>query len=408
MSKRISETARPRAGMTRRDALRLGLGGAVGFTLLGLDAKIVFAQEGQVLKVANPAFNQDWSPLRGGGVPYRWNSAWWASPMYFDSEGKIHPYVFASWEGSADSKTWTFKLDPKATFSDGSKITSGDVAGSWNVAAMPSTKCQRADQVLAKVAGFAEVTGGTATEISGVATPDEGTVVVTLTEADPIYFMRVANHIVPITKASQSRGEDGNEIQDWFTPDAGAVYSGPFKLTSIDIDGGKLVFEPNENFFGPKPKLARIEITSIEDNVTATSLLKSGEFNAHTELVTSTIVQDLGADFAAGPIIPTGQHFWFNSKRAPMDDPKVRQALIMAVDRDGLMKARSPTARTRRPTRSSIRCPAPTIPASSLIPTIRRAPRSCLPSRPMAAPSACPRSCSSASLRRPTRQRPSS
>jgi len=342
MSKRISETARPRAGMTRRDALRLGLGGAVGFTLLGLDAKIVFAQEGQVLKVANPAFNQDWSPLRGGGVPYRWNSAWWASPMYFDSEGKIHPYVFASWEGSADSKTWTFKLDPKATFSDGSKITSADVAGSWNVAAMPGTKSQRADQVLAKVAGFAEVTGGSASEISGVATPDEGTVVVTLTEADPIYFMRVANHIVPITKASQSRGEDGNEIQDWFTPDAGAVYSGPFKLTSIDIDGGKLVFEPNENFFGPKPKLARIEITSIEDNVTATSLLKSGEFNAHTELVTSTIVQDLGADFAAGPIIPTGQHFWFNSKRAPMDDPKVRQALIMAVDRDGLMKASFP------------------------------------------------------------------
>jgi peptide/nickel transport system substrate-binding protein len=109
-----------------------------------------------------------------------------------------------------------------------------------------------------------------------------------------------------------------------------AVYSGPFKLTSIDIDAGKLVFEPNENFFGPKPKLARIEITSIEDNVTATSLIKSGEFNAHTELVTSTIIQDLGPEFSAGPLIPTSQHFWFNVSRAPMDDPKVRQALIMA------------------------------------------------------------------------------
>lgn len=330
------------AGLSRRNALKLGLGAGVAVTVFGLNARIVMADDGQVLKVANPAFSQDWSPLRGGGVPYRWNSAWWASPMYFDAEGKIHPYVFTSWEGSADNKTWTFKIDPKAVFSDASKITSADIKGSWNVCAMPTTKSQRADQVLGKVAGYQDVSAGTATEISGVATPDDSTVVVTLSEADPIFFMRVANHIAPITKAAQSRAADGTEVPDWYMPDSGAVFSGPFKLVSIDLDAGKLVFEPNENFFGPKPKLARIEITSIEDNVTATSLLKSGEFNAHTELVTSTIVQDLGPEFAAGPLIPTSQHFWFNTKRAPMDDPKVRQALITAIDRDGLMKASFP------------------------------------------------------------------
>jgi peptide/nickel transport system substrate-binding protein len=54
------------------------------------------------------------------------------------------------------------------------------------------------------------------------------------------------------------------------------------------------------------------------------------------------MVQDLGADFASGPTIPTSQHFWFNAARAPMDDPKVREALILAVDRDGLIKASFP------------------------------------------------------------------
>ncbi|MBY3585031.1 ABC transporter substrate-binding protein, partial [Rhizobium bangladeshense] len=161
-------------------------------------------------------------------------------------------------------------------------------------------------------------------------------------EADPIFFMRLANHIVPITKAAQSRGNDGEEVADWYKADNGAVYSGPFKLTALDIDAGTVTFEPNENFFGPKPKLARVEISSIEDNVTATSLIASGEYNVHTELVTSTIIQDLGPEFSAGPIIPTSQHFWFNTSRAPMDDPKVRQALIMAVDRDGLFKASYP------------------------------------------------------------------
>ncbi len=104
-----------------------------------------------------------------------------------------------------------------------------------------------------------------------------------------------------------------------------------------------VAFEPERELLrSPKPKLARIEITSIEDNVTATQLIKSGEFNAHTELVTSTIIQDLGPEFSDGPQIPTSQHFWFNASRAPMDDPKVREALILAVDRDGLIKATFP------------------------------------------------------------------
>ncbi|NTF90129.1 ABC transporter substrate-binding protein [Agrobacterium rhizogenes] len=331
----------PKTQVSRRDALKLGLAAGVGLTIFGMSARIVLADEGHVLKVANPAFDQDWSPLRGGGRTFRWNSIWWASPMYFDSDGKIQPYVFTSWETS-DNKVWTFKIDPKAVFSDGSKITSPDIKGSWEVASMPNTKSQRADQVLNKVQGYKEISNGAGTELTGVATPDDSTVVVTLTEVDPIFFMRLANHIVPITKAAQSRGSDGEEIIDWYKPENKPVFSGPFKLTSIDIDAGKLAFEPNENFFGPKPKLARIEITSIEDNVTATSLIKSGEFNAHTELITSTIIQDLGPEFSAGPLIPTSQHFWFNTSRAPMDDPKVRQALIMAVDRDGLFKASYP------------------------------------------------------------------
>ncbi|UJW77440.1 ABC transporter substrate-binding protein [Rhizobium sp. SL42] len=329
------------AGLSRREALKLGLAAGVSFTLLGVSAKIVQAAGEQILKIAHPTFSQDWSPLRGGGPPFRWNSLWWASPMYFDGDGKINPYVFTSWE-TADNKVWTFKLDPKATFSDGSKITSADVQASWNVAAMPNTKNQRADQVLSKIAGFADLTGGTVKELSGVATPDEGTVVVTLSDVDPIFFMRLANHIVPIAKASQVRGEDGEEVADWYMPANDTVYSGPFKLVEIDLDAGTLAFEPNENFFGPKPKLTRIELSSIEDNVTATSLLNSGEYNAHTELITSTIIKDLGADFSSGPTIPTSQHFWFNTARAPMDDPKVRQALIMAVDREGLIKASYP------------------------------------------------------------------
>ena len=58
------------AGISRRSALKLGLGSMVAVAALGAGSRIVMAQEGQILKDISPAFSQDWSPLRGGGVPY--------------------------------------------------------------------------------------------------------------------------------------------------------------------------------------------------------------------------------------------------------------------------------------------------------------------------------------------------
>jgi peptide/nickel transport system substrate-binding protein len=330
------------AGITRRGALQLGLGSVVAAIGFGAGSRIVMAADGQVLKVIHPAFSPDWSPLRGGGVPFRWNSIWNASAMYFDETGAIQPYVLTEWSPSADYKSWTFKLDPAAKFSDGSAITAADVKGSWELSAMPSTKNQRIDQVLGGVVGYDAVKGGNGTDISGIVVSDDATITVALSAPDPIFFQRVANHIAPIVKVAQARGADGNEVVEFYRPENGAVSSGPFMLQSLDIDAGTLSFVPNPNFFGTAPILAGIDITSVEDNVTATQMLKSGEFQAHSELVTSTIVTDLGKEFAAGPTIPTSQHFWFNTSRAPMDDPKVREALILAVDRDGLIKASFP------------------------------------------------------------------
>ena len=78
-----------RSGLTRRGALKLGLGTVVAVAAFGSGARIVMAQEGQILKAIHPAFNQDWSPLRGGGVPFRWNSFWNASAMYFNDKGIV-------------------------------------------------------------------------------------------------------------------------------------------------------------------------------------------------------------------------------------------------------------------------------------------------------------------------------
>lgn len=332
---------RPMGTMNRRAVLQGGAGLFAGFSIMAMLNTPAFAAD-QVLKIANGGFDMDWSPLRGGGRVLRWQSFWWATPMYFDSEGALHPYVMTSWTPNADMTEWTFKLDPKATFSDGGKISAADVKGSWELAAMPSSKHVRINQVLAGVKGYDEVIAGSAHEMPGLVAQDDETLVVSLKEADPIFFMRVANELVPILRPSEARDENGEENLEWFAPDAGGVTSGPFKLVEMNLDDGFLAFEPNPNFFGKAPKLTRVEIRSVEDPVTATTLLQKGEFQAHTELVTSTIIDDLGPEFSAGPSIPTGQHFWFNVNSEPFNDPDVRKAFIMAVDRKAMMQASFP------------------------------------------------------------------
>ncbi len=299
-------------------------------------------KEEQVLRILHPVFDMDWSNMRGGGNSVRWLSLWWASPMYFDKNGKMQPYVFNEWASNEDFTVWTFKIDPQAIFSDGSPITAEDVKGTWDLMAHPATMHQRIDLSMSGVVGFEDVANGNAQEMPGIVAKDPQTVEVTLIAPDPIFDQKVASHLICPTKISQTRGPDGEEVLEWWHPKNGVVCSGPFMPESMDLDKGQLVFVPNPNFFGPSPKLDKVTITSVEDSQTATTMFQNGEADAHSELLTPTMVDDLGADFASGPMLPKGHHFWIWGSHAPMEDSDVRKALIMAVNSEELYKVAFP------------------------------------------------------------------
>lgn len=305
-------------------------------------AQGLFAAPEQVLNIAHPAVSQSWSPLQGGGHTVRWNSLWWAAPSYFDQNGKLVNFVISKAAPDAKFTTWTLTINPKAVFSDGSPITAEDVKGTWDLCVVPSTKHQRADIFFSGVVGYNDVSVGKATAMSGIVAKDKSTVVVTLSSPDPIFDQRISSALIAPVKISQARGADGKEKQEWWTPKNKVVVSGPFMPKSMDLDQGIIVFVPNPKFFGPKPKLSKIVITSVVDASTATLMLQRGKMDVDTELITPTIIDDLGADFVSGPVMTKGQHFWFNVNRAPMNDINVRKALIMCINPADLAKAAFP------------------------------------------------------------------
>ena len=307
----------------------------IGLAALGMSSAQLpsaSAADGQVLNIQHPVLSQSWSPLQGGGHVARWQSLWWAAPMYFDKDGKLTPFVLSSAKHDATFTTWTLTVNPKAVFSDGSKITAEDVVGTWNLCARPSTKHARVDLSLGGVVGFGDVTLGKAKDMKGLVVADAQTVTVTLAGPDPIFDQKIASDLIPPVKISQAVDANGDQKPDWWKPENGVVVSGPFMPESMDLDQGIITFVPNPNFFGPAPKLSKIVITTVSDPSTATLMLKRGKMDAATELITPTIIQDLGPDFLGGPPLAKGQQFWLNAHRAPMDDINVRKALIMSVN----------------------------------------------------------------------------
>jgi len=286
----------------------------------------------QILRIIHPRNSGNWSPFIGAGHEVRWISLQWASPMYFDKNGEIQPYVFSEWKGNEDNTVWTFTIAGDAVFSDGSPITAEDVVGTWNLCVRPSTQHLRADLSFLNVAGYDEVSTGEALDMSGLVAKDSRTVEVTLSRKDPIFYQRLATALVPPVKISQAADSNGEQILEWWAPENGVVVSGPFMPESMDLDTGVINLVKNPNFFGPEPKLDKIIITTVKDEQTATLLLQRGEMDAHTELMTTTMIQDLGKEFVEGAMLAKGHHFWFNCNRPPMDDINVRKALILAVD----------------------------------------------------------------------------
>ena len=296
----------------------------------------------QVLRIIHPAFDQDWSPMLGGGHVSRLYSLQWAAPMYFDAKGELHPQVFTEWTSNDDFTQWTFKIDPKAVFSDGSPITAEDVKGTWDLSAHPATAHARIDLFLGGVEGFKEVSTGSAMEMTGLVVKDPQTLEVNLVAPDPIFNQKLATNLIAPVKISQAKGADGEEILEWWLPENGVVTSGPFMPESMDLDMGEIVLVRNPNFFGPSPKIDKIIITSVEDSQTAITMFQNGEADVHTYIETPTLVADLGLPFVDGPEMPKAQQFWFNVNVEPTNDINVRKALIMAINGEDLIKASHP------------------------------------------------------------------
>ncbi len=226
-----------------------------------------------------------------------------------------------SYEVAPDGLTYTFKLRPGVKFHNGREMVAGDVKYSIERVLDPATQSPGA--------GFFGA-------VESIETPDDSTVVFNLSRPDATFLHVMAlnfAHVVP------------KEAVDEWGPDFGKhpVGTGAFKLKEWTL-GQRVVFERNADYYQEGlPRLDEIVFEVGQEPVVALLRLQRGEVDIAGDSIPPAKFLEVTQDPAYSDYIVVGNqlhtgYVTMNVNIKPFDDPRVRKAVNMAINKDRIVR----------------------------------------------------------------------
>jgi peptide/nickel transport system substrate-binding protein len=232
-----------------------------------------------------------------------------------NGEGEVLPNLAAGSKTSPDGLTWTFPLRKGVTFSNGNPMTSKDVVFSIEQAR--------------KSPIFANLYEG----IKAVTAPNPTTVVIKTKTKSPALLPQLslyAASIVPDNYAGMSEKEFAQK----------PIATGPFMVSSTTRGSAiKLVKNPHA-WKEPEPRLDEIVFHVVTDETSRLAQLRAGELEA---VKSTPLANKTGVPPGSGIRIEEGRpnavyYLLLNQNDASFEDPQMRKAINLALDREGISK----------------------------------------------------------------------
>jgi peptide/nickel transport system substrate-binding protein len=247
--------------------------------------------------------------------------------VQYDSHLHYAPFFATSWHASKDGKSWTFKTQPHAKWSDGKPLTAADAA--WTI----NTDVKYKDGATANVAGLVS-------HIKSAKAPNATTLVVNYDgRVNPSWvlgqFQQYA--ILPQHIWAQHLGKKGAGLKT-FPNSAPIVGSGPFNLVRFKMNDIAL-FQRNASYWGPKPKIDVFGLQQYSNDDAMITALKAHDLDAVESVPATTMKTLRGSGFVVQDVKGLDQtDFIINSnpkkkKHRELLNLKVKEAFDHAIDR---------------------------------------------------------------------------
>jgi oligopeptide transport system substrate-binding protein len=250
---------------------------------------------------------------------------------------EVRPGLATHWEVGDDGIRYTFHLR-EATWSDGVPITADTVVQSWRRLLDPATAAEYSYQLFAVKGAEAFATGKAADFATvGLSAADPRTVVVELESPTP-YFLHLCGFypLAPVPLHVIARhGSPG-----WTKPGV-LVASGPYTLAFRRLrDRVRLVKNPRYHD-AAAVRLDTVDALAVDAATTALALYETAAVDWSPSLppfAARELAAMGAADLVRTPELTIG-FYRLNTTRPPLDDPRVRRALSLAIDRERIVTA---------------------------------------------------------------------
>ncbi|OYN91421.1 ABC transporter substrate-binding protein [Parenemella sanctibonifatiensis] len=231
-----------------------------------------------------------------------------------DSTGELIPLLAQRWQVSPDRLTYTFDLDPQATFASGAPLTAESVV--WNIERMTN---EDTTAVLAQQMSVVE----SATAV------DEDTLTVTLKQPSNNWLFNMASSAGVVMEPDAA----GDRAQ---TP-AG---SGPYTVSTF-APGQRVVLSKSEQYWGTPPRFDEVTFRYFADPNAMNSAMLSGQLDIISNLQAPQSIDQFEdpARFSIVRGTTNGEVVLsYNNESPALSDPRVRQAITLAIDRASLLR----------------------------------------------------------------------
>ena len=257
----------------------------------------------------------------------------------------VDPGAAQSYEVNSSGTAYVFHLRPNAKYSDGVQVRAQDFVYAWQRLIDPRLAAPNEGLFAETLLNGQRVslmdpqrdanTIDAALATLGVKAVNDSTLQVQLTQPNPAFLWLAAMPAgAPVRKDIVAKGGD-----KWASDAGTLVTNGPFKVTEM-VKNDHIRVERNPYYWGSKPTLRQIDFVIVNDGAVALTRYKNGELDEIT-------VQPAQAGSVAGDSAlnrqlvktPNLTVFWivFRVNSPPLDNPKIRQALSEAIDRNAFV-----------------------------------------------------------------------
>ena len=254
----------------------------------------------------------------------------------YNEAGEVVGGAAEDWEISEDGTVYTFHLRDGLKWSDGSDLTAEDFVYAIQRVLTPATGGQYVDIVKSYIKNADEFYAGEAdAKALGVKAIDAQTLEITLKQPTAFFIDLLTMWVFdPVQKATIEANGD-----QWTTKPETYICNGPFKITEIST-GEKYVLEKNENYWdADNVKMDKITLRYILDNSTALTAYESGEVDGIRNIPSSDFARLKAEDAGVNSVPSYGTVYYnINCEKEPYNNPLVRKALNLAVDREAIIK----------------------------------------------------------------------